>query len=79
MAQSLAQSKWIKERDTYYKSFAWQRGYASFSVSQTKVGDVTNYINNQAEHHKKISFHDDYIQWLEAYAIEYDPKYVFSD
>lgn len=74
-----ASSKWIKERDTYYKLFAWQRGYASFSVSQSKLKEVTNYINNQEEHHKKISFQDEYIEWLEAYGIEYDPAYVFSD
>lgn len=72
-------SKWLKTKGEHYKKFKWQGGYAVFSVSQSKVEDTTQYIKNQFEHHKKKSFHDEYIQWLEGYGIKYDPKYVLSD
>ena len=72
-------SKWIKTKDDKYKHFKWQGGYAVFSISQSKIEDVTKYINNQYEHHKKQSFEDEYILWLEKYGIQYDPKYVLSD
>jgi len=72
-------SKWLKSKDTYYHDFYWQRGYGIFSVSQSKVDIVNNYISNQEEHHKKMTFQDEYIQWLKEYNIDYDERYVLSD
>lgn len=72
-------SRWIKTLAPIYDKFAWQGGYAAFSVSQSQVETVINYIRNQKEHHKKQSFRDEYLQFLQLYGIEYDEKYVLSD
>ena len=72
-------SKWIKTKDSCYRAFAWQRGYAVFSVSKSRLADTETYIDNQAEHHKKTTFREEYLQWLQAYGVEYDEQYVFSD
>ena len=72
-------SKWMKSLDDYYEQFAWQEGYGAFSVSPSLIDNTINYIRNQAEHHKKRSFQDEYRLFLEAYGIQYDNRYVFSD
>ena len=72
-------SRWIKTLSHAYANFAWQGGYGVFSVSQSQVETVVRYIKNQAEHHKKQSFHDEYLQFLDSYQIQYDEQYVFSD
>ena len=72
-------SRWIKTLSPTYANFAWQGGYGVFSVSQSQVETVVRYIKNQAEHHKKQSFHDEYLQFLDSYQIQYDEQYVFSD
>ena len=72
-------SRWIKSIDPVYRDFAWQGGYAAFSVSQSVVGKTLAYVKSQREHHKKQSFKDEYIAFLKLYNIEYDERYVFSD
>ena len=72
-------SRWIKTLSPKYEKFAWQGGYAAFSVSQSQVDTVMNYIDNQAEHHKKQNYRDEYLALLRLYHIEYDERYVLSD
>ena len=72
-------SRWIKTLSPTYETFAWQGGYAVFSVSQSQVNAVKNYILSQKEHHKKQSFRDEYLQFLKLYQIDYDERYVFTD
>ena len=72
-------SRWIKTLSPRYEQFAWQGGYAAFSVSQSVVEKTIEYVNNQQEHHKRVSFNDVYIQFLKLYNIDYDGKYVFTD
>lgn len=72
-------SRWLKTISPKYNDFAWQGGYGAFSVSQSQVDTVINYINNQAEHHKRQSFKDEYLEFLRLYKIEYDERYVLSD
>ena len=72
-------SRWIKSLSPHYANFAWQGGYAVFSVSQSVVDKTLAYIKNQKEHHKKISFRDEYIRLLNLYHVEYDERYVFTD
>ena len=60
------------------KEFHWQKGYGVFSVSQSKIKIVKGYIQNQKEHHKKITFQDEYREFLKEYFIEYDEKYVWD-
>ncbi len=73
-------SRWIKTLDPLrYSHFEWQRGYAAYSVSQSVVGKTLDYIKNQKEHHKKVSFEDEYISFLNVYGIKYDERYVLHD
>ena len=72
-------SKWIKSIDASYSKFAWQDGYGAFSVSASILDKTENYIRNQAEHHKRRSFNDEYRALLEKYGVQYDERYAFSD
>ena len=72
-------SRWIKTIAPAYNNFAWQCGYAAFSISQSIVGNTVEYVKNQQEHHKKKSFQDEYIQFLKLYNIDFDERYVLSD
>ena len=72
-------SKWIKSLNAYYGGFSWQSGYGAFSVSPSLLGKSVNYIRNQKVHHQKRTFAEEYKMFLEAYGIEYDERYAFSD
>lgn len=63
-------SKWIKEKGGLYSNFYWQDGYGAFSVSPSKLDSVINYIANQHQHHKKISFRDEYCGILKKHGLE---------
>ena len=56
--------------------FTWQRGYGAFTVSQSHVRKVSEYIARQKEHRQKISFRDEFIQLLIANEIEFDERYI---
>jgi putative transposase len=72
-------SRWIKTLDPYYSNFAWQGGYAGFSVSPSVVNRTKRYIENQEEHHRKKTFEEELILFLKEYGIEYDERYLFTD
>jgi len=71
-------SKWIKTKGRFYTDFAWQNGYGAFSIGQSNVDALRKYIQNQQEHHKKISFQDEYRAFLKKYGISFDEKYVWN-
>ena len=58
--------------------FAWQSGYAIFSVSNSAIPRVAEYIINQEEHHRKVSFKEEYLMLLDKHKIEYDQRYIFD-
>jgi hypothetical protein len=58
--------------------FSWQEGYGAFSYSKSHISQVANYIEHQAEHHKKCSFLDEYKKILKDFNLEYDEKYIFQ-
>jgi REP element-mobilizing transposase RayT len=60
------------------KEFHWQKGYAAYSASQSKLEMVRKYIQNQEEHHRNMTFQQEYIRFLEEYKIEYDLKYIWD-
>jgi hypothetical protein len=68
-------SRWMGEQGI---NFGWQKGYGAFSVSSSHAEDVIKYIQHQHEHHKKRSFEEEFIALLEAYGVDYDPRYVFG-
>ncbi len=72
-------SRWIKHLDAYYSNFSWQRGYGGFSVSPSLHDRTKNYILNQKEHHKKLTFKEEYLLFLEEYGIDYDKRYLWND
>lgn len=72
-------SKWIKEKEFCESSFAWQEGYGAFSYSKSHTLDVIRYIQNQEVHHKKETFLNEYKQFLKAFEIDYDEKYIFKE
>lgn len=72
-------SRWIKTRGSHYKQFAWQGGYAGFSVSQSLHNKIKRYIENQEEHHKKITFREEFVASLKGYGIDYNEKYLWTN
>lgn len=72
-------SKWINEKRLVHGRFEWQAGFGAFTVSQSGVKNVIKYIKNQEEHHRKKTFREEYVAFLNAYEIEYKDKYLFDD
>jgi len=70
-----ASSKWAHEQDSLQR-FAWQEGYAAFTVSASAAGDVQKYIANQVEHHRKRSFRDELKMMLDKSGVAYDERYL---
>jgi REP element-mobilizing transposase RayT len=70
-------SKWIKTKGAKYSNFYWQDGYGAFSVNPREVEIVVKYIENQKEHHRKKSFQEEFLAFLEKYNVEFDEKYVW--
>lgn len=70
-----ASSKWMRETASQ-PTFAWQEGYAAFTVSASGAGEVQAYIANQEEHHRKRSFREELKAMLEKSGVVYDPRYL---
>lgn len=70
-----ASSAWVHQ-EIGDQAFAWQEGYAAFTVSATAREAVQRYIANQEEHHRVKSFREELVEMLEKAGIEYDPTYL---
>jgi putative transposase len=68
-------SRWLNEVSP---PFAWQEGYSAFSVSQSQRKVVIDYIDNQAEHHAKWTFEQEFLALLKKSGIPYDERFVFG-
>lgn len=71
-------SNFINEHSWIKGKFNWQNGYGAFSYSHSQMDAVYNYIQNQEEHHKQLSFKDEYLDFLKKFEIEHDAKYLFE-
>lgn len=71
-------SKFINERKFVKGKFQWQEGYGAFSYSHSQIEQVYNYILNQKEYHKKKTFKEEYIDFLNKFEIEHKPEYLFE-
>jgi len=71
-------SRWLNSRDATMKYFAWQAGYGAFSVSESKIPTLIDYIAGQEEKHKKTTFQDELISLLQKHKIEYDERYIWA-
>ena len=69
---------WLKEQGAAYGDFQWQGGYADFSVSQSNLERVKNYIANQEAHHRKLNFQDELRALLRRHDMELDERYVWD-
>lgn len=71
-------SKWMKEQGPEFRDFFWQGGYGSFSVSQSNVEKVHAYIASQEEHHRRVSFQDEFRALCQKHDVELDERYVWD-
>jgi REP element-mobilizing transposase RayT len=71
-------SSWIKTKGNQFRNFHWQDGYGAFSIGSSQVAKLHRYIANQKEHHRKQSFEDEFVRFLNKYGLEYDEQYLWS-
>ena len=84
-------SKYINDQCLTRSRFEWQaclpkgssarrqEGYGAFSYSQSHIDNVYQYIANQEEHHKKQTFREEYMEFLEKFKVPYDERYIFEE
>ena len=71
-------SAWMKEQDPRLRNFTWQAGYGAFSVANSQLPTLIHYIENQAGHHRKKTYQEEVIGFLQEYNIEYDERYLWD-
>jgi REP element-mobilizing transposase RayT len=71
-------SNFINEKKWVKGEFSWQEGYGTFSYAHSQLDQVYRYILNQETHHRKKSFKEEYIGFLQKFEVEYDEKYLFD-
>lgn len=71
-------SKFINEQNFINGKFAWQEGYGAFSYAHSQIETVYQYIANQEEHHRKKTFKEEYLGFLQKFEIEHNEKYLFE-
>ncbi|HEY3104760.1 MAG TPA: IS200/IS605 family transposase [Pyrinomonadaceae bacterium] len=71
-------SKCLKTKGSEFRNFHWQRGYGAFSIGQSNLTELKRYIRNQKQHHRRITFLDEYLKFLKRYEIGFDERYVWD-
>jgi REP element-mobilizing transposase RayT len=71
-------SKWMKSKSPNCSSFAWQSGYGAFSLGQSQLPTLIQYVENQHAHHGKKSFEDELLGFLKLYEIKFDEQYLWD-
>jgi len=74
----VASSRWAKENGDRLDKCAWQRGYGVFSVGPKDLDALVAYIDGQEEHHREVTFQEEYRKFLRQYGIEYDERYAWN-
>jgi putative transposase len=72
-------SKWVNDNKLTNRKFEWQGGYGAFSYSHSHIKNVIEYIKNQESHHKKKTFIDEYKEFLKAFEIDFDERYILKE
>ncbi len=72
-------SKWINEKQFTKSKFEWQEGYGAFSYGKSQIKSVIKYFENQECHHKKKTFKEEYLEFLNKFEVEYDEKYIYKE
>jgi REP element-mobilizing transposase RayT len=71
-------SLWLKTKKPDLHDFAWQNGYGAFSIGFSQIGAARKYIAGQEAHHRRVSFQDEYRDFLRRYDVEFDERYVWD-
>ncbi|HEX5397518.1 MAG TPA: IS200/IS605 family transposase [Verrucomicrobiae bacterium] len=71
-------SKWIHETFPEQRLFAWQEEYGAFSVSVSLLDRTVEYIRGQPEHHRKMTFREEFLALLKRHRVEYDERYLWK-
>ena len=71
-------SKWVHETFPEHRAFAWQEKYGAFSVSVSQLDKTIEYIKGQEEHHRKMTFQEEFLALLKKHRIEYDERYLWK-
>jgi REP element-mobilizing transposase RayT len=71
-------SRWVHETFPPFSGFTWQAGYGAFAVSYSHLDRVKEYLSRQAEHHRRISFQEEFIAFLQRHGIEDDERYLWD-
>jgi len=72
-------SKWINGKKFMKEKFEWQEGYGAFSYGKSQIKNVISYIENQEKHHRKKTFKEEYIEFLQKFEIDYNEQFIFKD
>lgn len=71
-------SEFINGKGWDRRKFQWQDGYGAFSYGKSQLGDIFNYVAKQESHHAKTSFHDEYVNLLRKFEVEFNEKFLFE-
>lgn len=71
-------SHWAQENLPQWRGFAWQDGYGAFTVSKSSIPDVAEYIHRQREHHRTLTFQEEYRALLKKHGIQFDERYAWG-
>ncbi len=71
-------SRWLKTQGAEFAVFEWQAGYGAFTVSESNQAAVQKHIANQAEHHRTLSFQEEYLAFLRKHRVAFEEKYVWD-
>lgn len=71
-------SKWVHDSFPNKDKFGWQDGYGAFSVSKSAEDTIIRYIRNQQERHRKESFQEEFVEFLNKHGVEYDKNYIWK-
>ena len=72
-------SKWINDNKLVAGKFQWHESYGAFSYGKSQLPKLIAYVKNQEEHHKKKTFVEEYKDFLNAFEVEYDERYIFKE
>ena len=71
-------SRWIKTKGPTFRDFHWQDGYGAFTIGESQVGAVTDYVRGQKDRHKTLTFEEELVALAERYGVAFDPRYLWT-
>jgi REP element-mobilizing transposase RayT len=71
-------SSWLKREGAASRAFGWQDGYGGFSVGRSDLPAVRRYIAAQKEHHRRVSYEEEFVSLLDEHGIAYDARHLWD-